>query len=296
MAEKTLIKLLDILQYSSGLLKSKNIENPRLNSELLMSDTLKCDRMRLYIDFDKPLTLEERELFKERLLRRIKGEPLQYILGYTDFCNVKIFLNKSVLIPRPETEELVVRIFDEIIKRNLENVKIYEAATGSGCISIALGKELEKANVRYEITASDISDKALEMAKYNSAFNNAGYINFRKQDFFSLDVETDIFILNPPYVSDEEYNRLDSVIKDWEPKNALTDNNDGMSFYNKMFEMMKSGNLNAKFIFCEIGYNQKDKITKKLETSLISGYEFFKDLSGNDRILFIDNESGNTKG
>ncbi len=299
MAEKTLTKLLDILQYSTELLKSKQIENARLNVELMLCDTLKCDRVKLYLDFEKPLTKEERDSFKIKLLRRINGEPLQYILGYTDFCDVKIFLNKDVLIPRPETEELAVKILDEINKRKPENVKIYEAATGSGCISIALGKALEKAGAEYEITASDISSEAIKTAMYNAGYNKVRNIKFENQDFLALnkiDNSFNIFVMNPPYVSKDEVQSLDRVILDWEPVIAVTDNDDGLKFYKKMFDMIKSGNLNAEFVFCEIGYNQKEKLRLLMESSGIGGYEFFKDLTGNDRILFIKNESGNTAG
>lgn len=299
MAETTLTKLLDILQYSTELLKSKNIDNARLNVELMLCDTLKCDRVKLYLDFEKPLTKEERDSFKIKLLRRINGEPLQYILGYTDFCDVKIFLNKDVLIPRPETEELVVKILDEIIKRTTEKFKIYEAATGSGCISIALGKALEKAGLDYEITASDISSEAIKTAKYNAEYNKVRNIKFENQDFLELnniDKEYNVFVMNPPYVSKDEVQSLDHVILDWEPLIAVTDYEDGLKFYKKMFDMMKNRNLNAEFIFCEIGYNQKEKLQSLMESYRIGGYEFFKDLSGNDRILFIKNESGNTAG
>ena len=126
MAEKILTKLLDILQYSTELMKSKNIGDARLNAELMLCDTLNCDRVRLYLDFDKPLTKDERDKFKSKLLRRLKGEPLQYILGYTEFFDTKIFLNKDVLIPRPETEELVNLVLVQISKRNYKKRTSYK--------------------------------------------------------------------------------------------------------------------------------------------------------------------------
>lgn len=299
MAEKILTKLLDILRYSTELMKSKNIDDARLNAELMLCDTLNCDRVRLYLDFDKPLTKDERDKFKSKLLRRLKGEPLQYILGYTEFFDTKIFLNKDVLIPRPETEELVNLVLVQISKRNYKKLSIYEQATGSGCISIALAKALEKKGITdFNIYASDISEKAIEIAKKNAEYNQAKNLKFFICDFLNTDelpYKYNIFIMNPPYVSESEYAYLDNVIRDWEPINAVTDFNDGLNFYRKLSDMMSKGKLNTDMIFCEIGYNQAGRLKNIMTEKGIKNFKFFKDMSGNDRILFIENESGNTE-
>ncbi len=299
MASQLLTKLLDILKYSTEVLKSANIENPRLNAELMMCDTLNCTRIKLYLDFEKPLSETERENFKIKLRRRLKGEPLQYILGYSNFLNTKIYLNKNVLIPRPETEELVEKVLSDIRESKAKKSKIYEAATGSGCISLGLSKALEKDGIEFEITATDKSDDVLSLAEYNMNVNDAKNITFVREDFFDLkgiDNSYDIFIMNPPYISLEEYQNLDKVVRDWEPRISLTDESDGYTFYKKLINLLSENKLLVKKIYCEIGYNQSEQISNLLKSKKISDFNFYKDLSGKDRILFINNESSYSKG
>ena len=133
MSEIKLTDLLDILKYSAKILSEKGIEDARLNAELLMAKILECSRMDLYLNFDKPLSEDEREQYKSVLKRRLKREPLQYILGETEFHNYRFTVNNKVLIPRPETELLIERTLDYILVNKLNDIRILDIGTGSGC-------------------------------------------------------------------------------------------------------------------------------------------------------------------
>ena len=167
MQEKKLNTLLEILNYSAELLKNSGIKDARLNIELMLCDVLNCDRIKLYLDFDKPLSKNETDQFKLYLRRRLNKEPLQYILGKTVFFGYEIFVDKNVLIPRPDTELLVESILNDIFDSKKEFINILEIGTGSGCIIVAISKELDKKNISYKIKSIDISERALEIAFKN---------------------------------------------------------------------------------------------------------------------------------
>jgi len=177
----------EILGWTTDFFKAKDIENARLNAELIVSHVLKMKRLDLYLQFDRILTLSEREKIKKMILRRAAYEPLQYILGECEFYGNRILVNSSVLIPRPETELLV----EKIIKDNSKISKILEIGTGSGAIAIALKMNFPEA----EVDASDISERALAVAQLNSE-NNKTKIKFIKADIFSGILKKNMILLS----------------------------------------------------------------------------------------------------
>lgn len=290
--QEKIIKILDIINYSAELLKQKNIKNARLNAELLMAFVLKCDRLKLYMDFDKPLNKSERNEFKKLLLRRLTNEPLQYITGESEFYGYKIKVDNRVLIPRQETEILVEEILKEIDSGENQKIKIFEIGTGSGCISIALARELEKKSKDYEITSIDISQDAINLALENVELNklDSNKIKILNESVFDLNYdlnEYNFIISNPPYISKNDFDNLDGEVRDYEPTIALTDNEDGFKFYEKIFSIAK--NLKkGSYIFCELSFNAKIKIEELLQKFDLKDYKFIKDLSGIDRVLKIN--------
>ncbi len=284
MSEK-LTSLLEILNYSANLLKEKNFSDARLNAELLMADALNCRRLDLYLEFDKPLQKKETELFKSHLKRRLNNEPLQYITGKTNFYGYDILVDKSVLIPRPDTEVLVERLLNDIKESGLKEVKILEAGIGSGCIAIAICKELEKAGVSCEYRGIDLSESAVILCKKNTELNGLKNITAINGDIMEIEnPDYDYFVSNPPYIPLTEYNELETEVREFEPKIALTDNSDGLTYYKRFFEIYKS--CNAKF-FLEIAYNAKPALEKLLGESGIENYTFAKDYNNNFRILIL---------
>ncbi len=191
MADKKLTTLLEILNYSSNLLRENRIDDARLNAELMLADVLKCKRIDLYLDFEKPLNNDEKEKFKVYLRRRLKREPLQYILGKTNFFGYEIFVDDAVLIPRQDTEILVEKVLHFIESSGKDFVKILEIGTGSGCIAVALLSELKKRNINYKYSGTELSIKALEVSRKNAAFHNLENADFIKSDFLNDEFKID---------------------------------------------------------------------------------------------------------
>lgn len=221
---------------------------------------------------------------EDGIKRLNNGEPVQYIVGNVDFYGYKINVNKNVLIPRFETEELVFKTIN-LIKKNLnENIKVLDIGTGSGCISIALKKEIPG----LDITAVDISEDALVVAKNNALENNCE-INFIKSDLFNnIDDKYDLIISNPPYISYDE--QIMDIVKKNEPYLALYAKNNGLYFYEEIIKN-SSNYLNDKNIIAfEIGYLQANEIKKMAHKYYPNANIIIeKDMQEKDRFVFIIN-------
>lgn len=283
---KTTWHVLELLQVTAKLLKEKNIENARLNAELLLSDTLKIPRIKLYLDFEKPLKEDEISEYRTKIRRRLNHEPLQYILGYTEFYGLRFELSPDVLIPRPETEILVEKAIESVSSFEMIKPKILEIGTGSGCISIAAASK-----TNCTIDAIDISEDALSIARKNSESNGTtARINFFNKniltDFTSFN-GYDMVLCNPPYVPENEFETLQIEIKNFEPRSALSDEGDGLSYYRKIFGLFKETSNGIK-ILIELGDGKKDEVEKLLESYKISNYNIYKDYHGIDRVLYIN--------
>lgn len=274
------MKLLEILKLSTKYLEKKGIESARLNSELMLCKILKSDRVNLYVNYEKPLSLIEIETMREYLKRRVLREPLQYILEEQKFYGLYLKLNKKILIPRPETELLV----DEVINiyKN-QKIKIFEIGTGSGNIAISLGKSLDQSSV----ISIDINPEAITLAKLNSDINNVKNVDFKELDLFKLTDEFGIFdviVSNPPYILESEKINLQKEISDYEPPEALFVK-DEMLFFKKIIELgIKILNPCGK-IFFECGYGQADKIKKIFIEYGFRNVIFIKDFQNIDRII-----------
>ena len=221
---------------------------------------------------------------EDGIKRLNNGEPVQYIVGNVDFYGYKINVNKNVLIPRFETEELVFKTIN-LIKKNLnENIKVLDIGTGSGCISIALKKEIPG----LDITAVDISEDELVVAKNNALENNCE-INFIKSDLFNnIGDKYDLIISNPPYISYDE--QIMDIVKKNEPHLALYAKNNGLYFYEEIIKN-SSNYLNDKNIIAfEIGYLQANEIKKMAHKYYPnSNIIIEKDMQEKDRFVFIIN-------
>lgn len=218
--------------------------------------------------------------FKEDV-KRLDKEPVQYIVGNVDFFGLNFIVNKDVLIPRFETEELVEKTIKLINKKFTKKIDVVDLGTGSGCIAITLAKLLNTS-----IDAVDISHAALEVAKNNALKNNAD-VNFYEGNFLEpLVKKYDVIISNPPYISYDE--EIMDIVKNNEPKLALYANNNGLECYEEILKNVKNY-LNDKYLIAfEIGYEQgndiKNIILKYLPNSSIT---IKKDLTGKDRYIFI---------
>ncbi|MCK4978951.1 MAG: peptide chain release factor N(5)-glutamine methyltransferase [Candidatus Delongbacteria bacterium] len=273
--------LLDILNLSTDYLKKHEIADPRLNAEILISGALDMNRLDLYLQYDRIITEEELSQIRPLLKKSSTNEPVQYIQGEKEFYNVKIMVNKHTLIPRNDTEILVEEVINYLSDKNL---RILDIGTGSGCIPIAIAKECPN-NLFF---ASDISNEVLEIARKNAGLNDiSGKIKFYKWDLFKncpSRSKNDVVISNPPYISLKEYEKLDSNVKDHEPRIALTDEGDGLSFYKRINEIIEKLLKPQGILFLEIGFDQAKEV-KNIFNEKFKDVKIVKDYGGNDRVF-----------
>ena len=283
----TPLTILEIIKKTTIFFEQKSIENPRLNTERLLSSLLKIDRVQLYLQYDRIMTRDETELFREFVRRRAEKEPLQYIIGETEFMGLNFKVTPAVLIPRPETEILIEKILLLRDSLSFVNPSIWDIGTGSGCIAIALAHWWAEC----KIIASDVSESALRVAKENASLNNVSdKIQFLNHDILNdpidSSMQTDIIVSNPPYVSLDEYDNLEDEIRLYEPKLAITDNSKGLTFYEKIFSLIENGHR-CKLIFIELSGTHTDKVIMLARQFNFTGIDVFKDLNNLSRILQI---------
>lgn len=264
-------------------LKSGGIENPARDVELMMTCALGESRSDLYSDRSKILPEEKRLLLIDYLKRRLAGEPVQYILGETEFYGLPFKIDRRALIPRPETESLVEKAL-EILKK-MDNPSVLDIGTGSGAIAVALA-----VNCDCIVTAIDYSGEALTLAKENCILNNVdNKVRLLELDFLSDDFaerlgnKFDMIVSNPPYVAENEVSGLDICIKDFEPQSALTDNEDGLKFYRRMAEIVKDICKPGGWVLLEIA-SMRDSEVKEILRHSLENLQIFPDLTEKPRV------------
>ena len=271
----------EILEAGSKNLKINNIKNFNLESELLLSKALGKPREKILINFENFINQNHINKFIKYLARRIKKEPIAYILGFKHFWKYKFLVDNSVLIPRPDTEI----ILEESLKLiNIDkSKKVLDIGTGSGCIMISLLKERPKCKV----TALDISKKAIKIAKTNAKLHHL----VNKIEFINMDIDKyksnkyDLILSNPPYVKNIDLNRLEDDIKFHEPKLALSGGFDGFSEINKVIKKSKKLLKNNGKLLIEIGYGQRNQSLILLKKNGFYINKVRKDFSGIERCI-----------
>ncbi|MCX5702814.1 MAG: peptide chain release factor N(5)-glutamine methyltransferase [Candidatus Omnitrophica bacterium] len=261
-------------------------------AELLFTEVLRCDRASLYQNPNATLGRNNSRLISSALKRRIKGEPIQYILGKTEFMGLEFKLDRGVLIPRPETEILVETVIKIVsgFRIQASGLNVLDVGTGSGCIAVSLAKFLKDIRV----TATDISEKAITVAKENAALNKVeDKIDFIRQDLFGLQLAAcsmrpnlfDFIVSNPPYVLTAEIERLQPEIK-FEPRIALDGGSDGLDFYRRIIKEAPCYLVKGGCLIIEIGFNQKGLIENIFHNSAIFEIiEIVKDYNNIDRVI-----------
>ncbi len=272
-------KIKDILIEYKKILKEHNFDTYSLDVEVLLMNAINFSKTQLYLKLDYILKAEEFKKFEEFFNRRLKNEPIAYIIGKCEFMAMDFLLNNHTLIPRPDTEILVEKAIEVINKNNFKNV--IDIGTGSGAIAISLAKYC-----KISIDAIDISFKALEIAKENSKLNNVKNINFIQSNIFeNINNKYDMIVSNPPYIKTKVIENLESNVKDYEPILALDGGENGLIFYEKITNnAYKYLNKNGYLIF-EIGYEQAKEVEKIMEKNNFYNIKVLKDLSGLDRVI-----------
>jgi len=256
-------------------------------SELLFTELLNCSRERLYLNRKYALSREEGSFLASALKRRVLGEPIQYILGGTEFMGLRFKLTADVFIPRPETEILVettIKIGHRL-KVIGERLKILDLGTGSGNIAISLAKFLTDC----EIIGIDISGRALKIAENNARLNNVDNVKFIQGNLFSpftfhLSPFT-LIVSNPPYIPTAEIERLEPELS-FEPHNALDGGSDGLDFYRRIIQESPAHLKGKGFLIMEMGFNQAEAIKKIFRDSgNFKILEVVKDYNDIDRVI-----------
>lgn len=262
--------------------KNKLIKN---NIDLADLDWMACAVLgikRNEIASSQFISEEQENKLKAMVERRLSGEPVQYIIGHTDFYGVRINVNKNVLIPRLDSE-VVAESAIKLIKDKGYNTAL-DICTGSGAIALAIKNELKE----IAMSASDISEEALSLAAENAALNNLE-IAFIKSDLTeNIKGKYDLIVCNPPYVSESEYSSLDDEVKKWEPQLALVGGEDGLLYYKKLSGSIMSYLNNNGALVLEIGYTQADAVNNLFKN--YNNIQVLQDMEGRDRVVIIINE------
>lgn len=273
--------ILYVLTKSQEYLKSKSIPSPRLDAEVLLADTLGMNRVSLYAKFDQKLSEEQKDNYRLKIKDRGNHKPVAYITGNKYFYKLNFLVNEFVLIPRPETEELVEWV---LLDNKESEFSVLDLCTGSGCIAISLIKERPE----WKVTASDISTDALSVAKENVSLHGV-FIHFLESDLFANfpDQKFSCIVSNPPYIPIQEKDSLDPDVKDFEPHLALF-LEDPNSFYQRLLrEAMNFLQPGGRF-YLETHPEWANFIQEMAKNLGYSNASIRKDLSKKDRFLLLE--------
>lgn len=272
----------DILDWTTEYFQKEDINRSRLEAEMLLAHSLQIDRLNLYLYPDRPLTEEELDNFRPMIKKRKKGVPIQYITEKVNFMGVDLKVDKRALIPRPETEEMIELILSE--HKGEKGLEILDLGTGCGAIAVTLAKYL----VEPQITASDISEEALELARENASNNEVeNNTRFIKSDWFKdLDGQFDIIATNPPYVGHGELEDLDPKIKEHEPTIALNGGEKGLEEITNILGNADTYLKPSGCLYVEIGADQGERVKETArEQGFFDSIKTIKDSGEKDRIL-----------
>lgn len=276
------MKIKEVIEEGKNVLSKNNIEDNVIVTRELLAFVLGVEKQYLVIHLADELNAEDYIKFKENINKLINGKPLQYITNNQEFMGLNFFVNENVLIPQPDTEIIVEETLKKCKELLLKNgkIKILDLCTGSGAIAVSLSIFLGD---EAEVFASDISTKALEVAKYNNGKNNTN-VRFIESNLFEniQEQKFNIIVSNPPYIRSNVINNLPKQVQN-EPHLALDGGEDGLKFYKKIIEQACNYIENG-YLILEIGYDQKEDVENLLkENKNYSEIKTIQDFSGNDR-------------
>lgn len=281
--------LKDALSAAVAQLEHSRVGSPRMNAEVLLMFVLACDRAYLYAHPERALTAAEQERYEKALAARSLGVPAQYITGHQEFWGLDFLVNPSVLIPRPETEHVIETMLELERERGAEAgkaappLKIVDVGTGSGCIALALANEFPNA----ELVAVDISDAALEVARINAArLGLERRVRFLRSDLLAdlaAGAEFDYVVSNPPYVGENNPEKVQREVREFEPRVAVFAGPTGMEAYRRLIPQAREVLRPRGWLVMEIGYSIEPGVRALLEGW--SNIRVTTDLQGIPRVV-----------
>jgi release factor glutamine methyltransferase len=277
-----------LLAWTTDYLKGQGAESPRLDAEILLAAAHGCQRIQLYTSFDEPADETTRQRFRELVRRRAEGTPVAYLVGHKEFYSLSFRVTPDVLIPRPETELLVVRLLDLAKRRGAESgsISIADVGTGSGIIAVCAARSLPQA----EVTAIDFSSAALAIAQENAARHGvAERIEWLQGDLFAAvpaDRRFDLVASNPPYVSSAEFDKLPVTVRNFEPRQALEAGPRGTEVIERLIPAAAERLTPGGWLLMEISPMIEQAVGKLLEhESTLDTHATIKDLAGLPRVV-----------
>jgi len=293
------MRLLDLLRKSTDCLEAAGIDEAFADAELLVFHAANMDRIDAYVNNPEVKSSDSAKV-RRLLQRRLKGEPVQYIVGQIEFLGLTIKVGRGVLIPRPETELLVEEAIKAVMRNKISvaskeknalrvtqraSLSVLDLCTGSGCIALSLAKEFPDA----EVYGTDLSKEALVYAKKNAKANDIKNVTFLQGSLFEpvKGKAYDLITANPPYIRRSELETLQREIRDWEPISALDGGEDGMDFYRTILSSADQFLNPGGSLFLELGYDQAEAVKKVAKRQGFLDLTVINDYAGIGRILAV---------
>ena len=281
--------ILHMILWSAEYLTEKGVEAGRLDAEWLLSTALGVDRLQLYLQYDRPLSSEEREAFKPLLRRRARREPLQYIIGRAAFRQLELKTDPRVLIPRPETEVLVQEVLDWASAGVGGVGGVWDMGTGTGAVALSLAAE----GAWTRVVATDVSPEALSVAADNAERHDlSGLVEFRQGSLFEPLEEGERFnviVSNPPYIAESEKGELQPEVRDWEPPEALFAGEDGLDVIRQLVAGAPEHLVSGGLLALECGLGQAERVAADVNaTGAFAAVRIRPDLTGRPRVVMAE--------
>lgn len=277
---------LALAQKAAQLLRERGFENPRLEAELLLAGVLGLKRLELYTQFDRPVAPEELERFRSHVRRRLKHEPLQYILGDVQFRGLVLRVDRRALIPRPETEVLAGVVLEHVTQHATPGARVLDLGTGTGAIVLAVLAEQPAATA----VATDLSLDALALARENAgAVGVADRLELRQGDLWAClagGEQFDVVVSNPPYVDEADAPGLAPEVREWEPAGALFAGDGGRAVLARIVAGAPAHLRPGGLLALEVGLGQAEGVAAEIEaTGAFEAPRIVQDLTGRPRIV-----------
>lgn len=289
--QETQWTVLALLDWTKEYLEKNDSQSPRLDAEILLAHSMQCERIMLYTRFDEIVNAADRLQFRELVKQRASGCPVAYLVGFKEFYSLRFDVSEHVLIPRPETEFVVIAVLD-IVKEHFNSdtngqsipCHVVDVGTGSGAIAITLATELS----RIQVTAVDLSTAALEVARKNATGHEVNdRIEFMEQDLLegASDAKFDIVVSNPPYVTSKEYEALNRNVREYEPQLALESGPTGMECYQRLVPQAAAHLNDGGWLVLETSPMLMEQLKTLVAETGFGEIATIADLAGHQRIL-----------